>query len=124
MITVDQFKAFWSPKFASVDEAVIQAQLTAADEHFDEARWGGYFLEGVCNYVAHVMLVNRADDDDVLEANDVTARNTETIQISRDATLLQGQVRDPHRRTTYGQRYLYLSRLVGTGAVVTPGVVC
>ncbi len=103
-MTVLEFRAFF-PAFENVGEALIQQQLTLSLNHLDSGRFGDFYAEATACWVAH----------------HVIHRKTETIEIARDPISLGKQMSNPLLRTTYGQRFQYLSDICGVGAVAVGG---
>lgn len=107
------------PVFATERVADIERLFVNALPFVDLGRWGSLYDEGVRNYVAHMLAVDRMDRDPArIGANDVTSKSVGSASVARSAELLAAQAHDPFMRTTYGQRYRYLARLVGMGPVV------
>ena len=116
-MTPAAFRALF-PAFVDATDDEINAALALAPPYFNVARWGGFYTEGLGNFVAHKIVVGRSDSTDLV-ANDLTAEDRPTIKFTRDPKLLQGQADDEFERTKFGQRYRQMSRkYVGVGALV------
>jgi len=104
------------PVLRLVSDADVEAQLLLADEWFDVARWGGHYLEGVANWVAHSLVINSIplSADDGLEVS----KSVGDTSYSLHSGLVERQADAQELRTRYGQRYLQLAALVGIGGVV------
>ncbi len=123
-MTVLEFRAFF-PAFENVGEALIQQQLTLSLNHLDSGRFGDFYAEATACWVAHHVVTNMPDNAGeyrlTVDANDVIHRKTETIEIARDPLSLGKQMSNPLLRTTWGQRFQYLSDICGVGAVAVGG---
>lgn len=121
-MTTAEFLA-WFPdgRFDEVDEDVISAFLTRATPYFNVTRWGTWYNEGVANWVAHSIIVDRAESAesiDEIDSDDSVADSIGPISSSRHPANVAAMARDPFMRTNYGRRYCYLKRLVGMGGAV------
>lgn len=112
------------PQFQALetaDHGTIQGYLDRAGPYFDVSRWGAFYTDGLANWTAHTLTMDQAEQaqfalaPSALVAGDVTTKTVGRETISRDGTLLGREMTDPMLKTTYGQRYVKLRRLVGLG---------
>lgn len=116
-MTAAEFKAIF-PAFVSTNDDTVSAAIALAAPWFNVDRWGGFYSEGLANWVAHNLTVNAPGYAAAnAGAGDATDKQVGSVRISRGETLLKAQMGDPFMRTAYGQRYRYLAGLVGIGAV-------
>jgi hypothetical protein len=113
------------PELIAVPDDVVQQHLTAADPFFEPSVWGSFYARGLCNFVAHniVMELVRAGWKGLTQAETsaqgVTSKSISgAVSWSIDSSVLQLQMKDPIYKTTYGQEYAYLRDFVGMGGVV------
>ncbi len=103
------------PTFSDVTDQEINAALALAVPYFDVDAWDTFYAEGLGCFVAHQVVLGRCDKP-LVDANDVTSRVTEHLNIARSAAELAEQARDPFKRTVFGQRFRDLARrYVGRG---------
>jgi len=119
-MTPSEFKTQF-PEFATETDARVQIFIDRAMPHFDVERWDDLYQDGVAYYVAHEMTlsnVQTAQGGSVQAlTNDNTTKRVGDVQVTKDAGLLAKQSDNPFYRTLYGQKYLYLRRQVGIGAL-------
>jgi hypothetical protein len=116
-MTPTEFKSRF-PAFASQTSQSIQDYLTLAVPFFDVDRWGGFYSEGLANWVAHNIVTDNvlaADSISDPDAGNVTEKHVGPVGMTMDSKLLNKQADDPYMTTRYGQRYRRLARLVGAG---------
>lgn len=121
-MTPSEFKAaFPDGEFNSLTDQYIQTFLTRAANQMNEARWGRWYSEGLANCTAHFIVRSKSQAAKSLapDAGDVTEKHVGPVGLSKDGQLLNAQARDPFMSTTYGQQYVFLRQLVGTGGAVT-----
>lgn len=109
------------PAFIDATDAEINAAIALSAPYFNVGRWRGFYNEGLGNFVAHQIVVARAAATagiNVAAAGDVTEKRVGSVSVGRGAELLATQMADPFQRTLYGQRYKYLTRFAGAGALV------
>ena len=121
-MTAAEFKA-WFPggQFSVVDDSVVTTFLTRATPWFNVARWGNWYPEGLANFVAHSIVVDRAEASqsiDEIDSDDSTSERFAGISTARHADIVMASAKEPLMRTTYGRRYAALRRLVGLGGAV------
>lgn len=107
------------PALVGIPDGAIQLAINDAVPMFDEARWGGWFDQGFAAYVAHMVLADQnlnagqsAQQVGVLlskKVGDVQVNYAQPSGITARDAFFAG--------TTYGQRYLQLRRLVGSGGM-------
>jgi hypothetical protein len=118
-MTPAEFKANF-PAFAAETDAFIQVNIDAAVPFFDIARWGGFYTEGLLNFVAHRIVTMKADAASIgvggsAGGGDWTSKTLGSFSITKNAQIASMFVDDPWTRTQYGQRYAWLRRMVGIG---------
>ncbi|HXS24572.1 MAG TPA: DUF4054 domain-containing protein [Gemmatimonadales bacterium] len=104
------------PAFIDATDTEINSAIALSAPWFNVRRWDTSYSEGLGNFVAHQIVIGRADKA-VVDANDITMRHTEHLITARSQKQVELQARDPFQRTVFGQRYRYLARLVGLGMV-------
>jgi len=117
-----EFKASL-PEFAAIADDVVQRHLTDADPFFDAPTWDGFYSRGLSRFVAHsiIMELVRGGWKNLTQAvaDNVTSKSISgAVSWSIDASMLQLQMKDPLLKTLYGQEYVYLRDMVGTGGFV------
>jgi uncharacterized protein DUF4054 len=109
------------PAFAAETDPVVQRHLDAADPFFDVERWGGFYNDGLGNFVAHRIVTEKADaatgSGPTSGGGDFQSKTLGSFSITKSAEVASMFVDDPLTRTSYGQRYAYLRGLVGIGAI-------
>lgn len=111
------------PEFTSETDAFIQIHLDDAVLDLDETRWGDLYAQGVAYLTAHLLVSAKrraANTGAVPAAGAVASKSVGDVSISYASS---GRVDNSvgaveYNSTTYGQRYLTLRRMVGTGAYV------
>jgi hypothetical protein len=119
-MTPAEFKAIFTPTFDAVSDSVVQTQLTLAVEWFDVCVWGGWYAEGLSNYVAHKLTMNAvaaAAPGGVAGGLDNTSlrKKVGDLDIMKSEQAMLKNMSNPFYRTIYGQEYLRLTRIVGSG---------
>lgn len=106
------------PQFATVDITFIQTFIDDADPFFSLCRWGNFYEQGVSNFVAHnlTLALATADSGDGSQTARIS-KQIGDVSVTYSAAMIDRYAKDPFARTTYGQKYRYLARLVGMGAV-------
>jgi hypothetical protein len=121
-VTAAEFQAwFIGGQFSTLNDSVIEGYLARATPYFAVTRWGAWLPEGIANWVAHSIIVDRAEaagSIDEIDSDDATSERFAGISTSRHADIVMASVKDPFLRTTYGRRYAYLRRMVGLGGAV------
>ena len=100
---------------------VITARLASSAPYFDVCRWGAFLDQGQGNWVAHDLVTNPPDGSAAAAAaiaGDAISKTVGTVSVARSSELLKAQMENPYMTTRYGQRYQYLARQRGVGAVV------
>lgn len=119
-MTPSEFKTQF-PEFAAETDARVQLFIDRAAPYFDVDRWGDLYPDGVAYYVAHELTLANAQaaQGGSVQAltNDTLTKKVGEVQITKDTGLLNKQADNPFFRTLYGQKYLYLRRQVGMGAL-------
>lgn len=119
-MTPTEFKARF-PEFSSETDDRVQLFINDADPLFDQARWDDLYPVGLANLVAHELVVANEQTAAAGKisrlANDTLTKKVGDVQVGKDTMLLNKQAENPYMRTSYGQKYLNLRKLVGMGGV-------
>lgn len=119
-MTPAEFKARF-PEFANETDQRVQLFIDDAAPHFDVSRWDDLYPAGVAYFVAHEMALANAQSAQggsvMAMTNDTLTKKVGDVQVTKDTGLLNKQADNPFMRTMYGQKYLYLRRQVGAGAL-------
>lgn len=119
-MTPTEFKARF-PEFSSETDGRVQLFINDADPLFDQSRWDDLYSVGLANLVAHELVVANEQTAAAGKigrlANDTLTKKVGDVQVTKDTMLLNKQAQNPYMRTSYGQKYLQLRRLVGMGGV-------
>lgn len=119
-MTPTEFKARF-PEFSSETNDRVQLFINDADPLFDQARWDDLYPVGLANLVAHELVVANVQTAAAGQigklSNDTLTKKVGDVQSGKDSMLLNKQAENPYMRTTYGQKYLNLRKLVGAGGV-------
>lgn len=116
-MTPEQFKARYQ-QFSTEGVSRVQMFLDEAATEMDEARWGELFARGHGLLTAHnLTLANQESATSNGAVADLTTqKKVGDVSVSRSEAMLQTQAGDPLMRTTYGQEFKRLRRLIGVGA--------
>ena len=104
------------PKFAEERVPDIDRHIAAAAPLFDVVRWANLYSLGLGNYVAHMLVVEKADLPKVGSTN-ALSKTVGSVSVTRSAQRLEAEAADPYQRTQWGRMYRYYARQVGMGAV-------
>lgn len=121
MLTPAAFKLQF-PAFATTSDERVQLFINKADPYFDVARWGDFYDDGVANFVAHNLFLTGGYGGSTPPVgsgmqDNTTSKKVGDVQISKSTALIQAAMTDPYMRTSFGQRFTELRRLVGVGAI-------
>jgi Protein of unknown function (DUF4054) len=106
------------PELASIPDATVNLSIGDAVPFFDEERWGAFFAQGFCAFVAHQLTANaRAATGAQATAGPVASKAVGSVSIAYQAGETLRATDAYYASTAYGQRYLQLRRLVGVGAL-------
>lgn len=113
-MTAAQLKAVL-PALRSVSDDAIEAKIVLADPWFDVEVWGGFYPEGLANWVADELVTDEISlsGADGLE----TSHSVGDTSFSLHPELVLAQAKDKKMRSHYGQRYRQLADLVGMGGI-------
>ena len=104
--------------FVTEDPDTIAKWMVKAAPFFDVSRWGAFYSEGLGNWVAHRIIMSNlraTRPTNQLDAGDTASKSVGSVSKSYDSLLINAQAKDPYMRTSYGQEYCRLRRLVGMG---------
>ncbi len=109
------------PQFANVDDARVQFFIDDSVPYFDVPRWGAFFTRGVAAWVAHVVVLDQFQSAQTGAAAALnvgqSSKRVGDVAVSQDPGILNLQAKDPFMRTIYGQEYVRLRRIVGSGGL-------
>jgi len=117
-MTPTEFKAaFPDGDFDALDNSYVQKFLDAAVIHFDVARWGTRYLEGLAFFVAHKIVISKARQAKGLQVDsgNVSEKHVGPVGMGFDGQILNKQAEDPYLLTSYGREYAALRDRVGLG---------
>jgi len=116
-VTIAEFKAI-IPALGGETPDTVNAAIALATPYFNVARWGGFYTEGLANWVAHTIVTGKPGFAATLASDGAqTDKQVGSVRVGRSAALLERQADDPFLTTGYGRRYRYLAKLAGMGAV-------
>lgn len=119
-MTPSEFKTLF-PEFSGELDARVQLFIDRADPYFDIGRWDAFYADGVAYFVAHELAMANAQaapgGSTQALSSDVLTKKVGDVTITKDTALLSKQADNPYYKTAYGQRYLYLRKQVGIGAL-------
>ncbi|MES2587005.1 MAG: DUF4054 domain-containing protein [Pseudomonadota bacterium] len=115
-MTPTDFKALF-PEFSTVTDTVLQAQLDMALPSFNLSRWGDYLDEGMGSYVAHSLVLRGIQAVNGV-STDFNMKKVGDVQVQSSDLMLQKKAENPFMRSLYGQRYLYLVKIIGAGHLI------
>lgn len=116
--TAAEIKARY-PALVTIPDATVDVAIGDAVPWFDVCRWGAFYAQGFAAFVAHMLTVDKANAAGGASgaAGPVSSKAVGDVSVSY-ATPTDVTTGDAYyMRTGYGQRYLVLRRMVGTGAV-------
>lgn len=108
------------PPFKDEDPADIQRQIDVAVLFLDQGRWGAQYDYGLGLYTAHLIVMEKAAGANgglSLSVTPAIRKQVGSVSVEYSARILEQQATDDLMRTSYGQRYRYLARQVGMGAL-------
>ena len=105
---------------ATLTDGYIQLYLDAAVSHFNVARWGRKYSEGLAFFVAHKIIMGKARlaKGLVVDAGNVSEKHVGPVGMSMNGEILAKQAEDPFLLTSYGREYAALRDRVGLGGAV------
>ena len=115
-MTPAEFKARF-PEFTSTLDARIQFFIDDAAPHFNVATWDDFYPAGIANFVAHELTMADVTKTNLADAGNSLSSKVGDVSETLDTMLLNKQAGDPFLLTKYGQKYRYLQRMVGPGAL-------
>ncbi len=119
MMTPTEFKTRF-PEFTTVADARVQVFLDEAEPMFDVERWESFYTQGLGNLVAHELALATPSLKIATmsgAADGKTSKKVGAVAVTYAAELITAAAKNPYMRTSYGQKYSELRRLVGIGAV-------
>ena len=119
MITPADLKIRY-PEFADIDDPRIQFFIDDAILELDVNRWGDYYDKGLAALTAH-FLINALKTQTVLGAativGNVSSRSVGSVSTSFNAPVADGSNTAYYQTSKYGQEYLRLLNIIGSGMV-------
>jgi len=113
------------PDFANgtVTDVTIQYWLDDSAKYLSADRWDTWYAEGLMCLAAHVTVLQvwqAKKGGGAALAHEYESKSVGGVSASRSQGVTR-EAADRFQRTTYGQRYVQLRKVVGTGALVTGG---
>lgn len=108
------------PEFDSEADGRVQFFIDRADPYFDVERWGHFYTDGLCFWIAHeITSANRAaTSGGAASSGIVQSESVGDVSVTYAVSTASTGAQDQNYSTTsYGQRYLQLMRLVSGGAL-------
>lgn len=109
------------PELSTEVDARIEFMIAKAEPYFDVARWEDFYNDGLAYFVAHRLVLAAAAVAAGAQAaatvSDHTSMSVGEVSIDKDGQAVRDQMADPFLRTTYGQEYRRLEKIVGAGGV-------
>jgi hypothetical protein len=116
-MTPTEFKAI-IPALSGETPETVNAAIALAAPWFNVSRWGGFYAEGLANWVAHKIVTDKPGFAATLASDGaVTDKQVGSVRVSRGESIIKAQQDDPFMTTGYGRRYRYLANLAGMGAI-------
>lgn len=109
------------PAFVGLSDAVIAYWLADSANYLNAPRWDVWYSDGLLNLAAHeivMQLWQASKGGGVAVAHEYESKSIGGISAARGQGLAR-EAADRFQRSTYGQRYAQLRRLVGAGALIT-----
>lgn len=118
MMTVTEFKNRF-PEFEQELDNTINQIIVYSIPFFNVQAWADLYDEGLAYWVADRLVLSKTQATNAGSANNGMGSSVTVgdVSISQDSNAVQSLVNNPAYRSIYGQQYLYLSRLVGVGAL-------
>lgn len=118
-MTPQEFKVRF-PEFALVEDGRIQFLMIDAAAFVDESTWSDLYVRGLSLVIAHFLVLDALRAGGYVNAamaGNVVAKKVGPVSVAYDAAMNAKIADSPFARTTYGQEYLRLARMVGMGGV-------
>jgi hypothetical protein len=115
---------------AAYPDGQVNMWLDVAKSSLNPSRWGNMLAVGYGLYVAHNIVQSKQAQDTVDlggtpgdARGPITSETPGAVSISYDASAITLEGGGNYNATSYGQRFLYLARIRGTGGLQsgTPG---
>lgn len=116
-MTPAEFAAIF-PEFSDIPMESVQKQIDMAQPYFNAARWGSFLSEGMGNLIAHQLALSAQNSSSNGLSSDATKKRVGDVEVMNSDAMLLKKAENPYMRTLYGQRYLYLMKLIGAGVIV------
>lgn len=116
-MTPTEFKTLF-PEFTAVADVRVQLFIDRAVPYFDVARWDDQYADGIAYFVAHNLALATPTGTlgNGLGLTDVKImKKVGPVTVQQSEQILLANAKDPYMKTTYGQKYSELKRLVGIG---------
>jgi len=115
MPTLADFRSLF-PELSTYTDGQVNLWLTQSSPFFDKTRWGDLLFLGVLNWVAHQLVMSKANTSQQV-MDDGIMKKVGDIAKPREASLMNKQADNPYYRTYYGQQYLYYQQIAGIGSI-------
>lgn len=116
-MTILEFRTRF-PEFTDVlyPDPKVQLAIDDAAPFFNEDAWGDMLGIGMACYVAHNLILGKANAKTPI-VDDASNKKVGEISKTRSEQLMVKFTENPYLRTNYGQRYQQLAKLAGAGAI-------
>lgn len=107
----------------TVTDAVIAYWIAYAGRFVALDSWGDWYIDGVLNLAAHeatMQVWQAAKGGGVAVAREYESKSVGGVSTSRGQGLAR-EAADRFQRTSYGQKYAQMRRIVGAGGIITGG---
>ena len=108
------------PQFATFDPNNINMAIAEAAPLLDPNLWDDLYQSGYGNLVAHFLTIQDALAKGTISAitSIATTKKAGDVSVSYDPASMKAQLEQPLLRTLYGQKFLYLRKLVTRGIIL------
>lgn len=120
-MTPAEFKSAF-PAFVNEPNADVQRHINASVPFLNVARWGAKYPAGVGLWVAHSITVEKQDRAAAATGAPVMAmmathKQVGSVSVSYSAEAIKRLGQNYYLRTTYGERFWQMARMVGFGVI-------
>jgi hypothetical protein len=115
-MTPSEFKAAM-PAFLDEDDSTIQRWITRSTPYFNVDAWDDLYSDGLLYWVAHSIVLEGALGATLATAGggqDAVGKAVGKVSVRYSDRIVELKANDPYMRTTYGQEYRRLAKLVGS----------
>lgn len=110
------------PEFVQADTNAVGLLISEAALEVSQAAWGKFYAAGVLALAAHLLSIEtrRGGHSAGPLPGPLTAKSVEAISLSYAASPIDSMDEAMLASTAYGQRYLYLRKLIAVPIGVVP----